>query len=104
MMKARTLIAFAATATLALPLAAQAQADQAKSDGGAEAMFRSLDKDRDGSISREEAKGTPHEKDFVMLDKNGDGKLSREEHAAAPEHSGGKAATGGTTGGSSKKY
>lgn len=94
-MKARTFIALAATAALAFPLTAQAQADKAKSDGGAEAMFKALDKDNDGSLSREEVKGTPHDKDFAQLDKNKDGKLSREEHAAAPEHSG-KAATGGT--------
>jgi Ca2+-binding EF-hand superfamily protein len=100
----KALIALAAAAALALPLTAQAQADKAKSDGGAEAMFKALDKNNDASISREEAKGTPHDKDFAKLDKSNDGKLSREEHAAAPEHSGSKAATGGTSGGSSKKY
>jgi Ca2+-binding EF-hand superfamily protein len=42
-----------------------------------------MDKDKDGSISREEAKGTPLEKDFAKLDKNSDGKLSRDEIAAA---------------------
>jgi Ca2+-binding EF-hand superfamily protein len=67
-------------------------------------MFKALDKDKDGSVSKAEAKGTPHDKDFAKLDKNNDGKLSREEHAAAPEHAGSKAATGGTAGGSSKKY
>jgi Ca2+-binding EF-hand superfamily protein len=96
----KALIALAASAILALPLTAQAQADKAKSDGGAEAMFKALDKNNDGSISREEAKGTPHDKDFAKLDKNNDGKLSREEYAAADS----KAATGGTSGGSSKKY
>lgn len=55
-------------------------------DGGAAAMFKSMDKNGDGSVSKEEAKGTPHEKDFAKLDKNGDGKLSAQEHAAAPEH------------------
>ena len=99
-LKAKVLIALAAAATLALPLTAQAQADKAKSDGGAEAMFKALDKDNDGSISKEEAKGTPHDKDFAQLDKNKDGKLSREEHAAAPEHSGSAAA--GKTGSGSK--
>jgi hypothetical protein len=49
-------------------------------------MFRALDKDNDGFISRAEAQGTPHEKDFDALDTNRDGKLSREEHAAAPQH------------------
>jgi hypothetical protein len=42
-----------------------------------------MDKDKDGSISRGEAKGTPYEKDFSKLDKDGDGKLSPSEQAAA---------------------
>ena len=63
---------------------------------GAEKMFQALDKNNDGQITREEARGTPHAKDFATLDKNRDGNLSREEHAAAPEHTGGKAAAGGT--------
>ena len=108
----KTLIAAAITAAFALPFAATAAGDKAaaggdkaaassdksaaggdkaaagatKSDGGAEAMFKALDKNNDGFMSREEVKGTPHDKDFAKLDKNGDGKLSREEHAAAPEH------------------
>lgn len=105
-MKARTLIAFAVTAVFALPLAAQPAGDKAKSsDSGAEAMFKSLDKNKDGYVSREEAKGTPYDKDFAKLDRNNDGKLSREEHAAAPEHSGDKAGTGGSPStDSSRKY
>ncbi len=79
--------------------ASSAASGSSKSDGGAEAMFNALDKNKDGSISKEEAAGTPHEKDFATLDKNSDGKLSKQEHAAAPEHSGGKAATGGSTSG-----
>jgi hypothetical protein len=103
-MTLRTLIGAAAAAALAaLPLAAPAAGEKAsagasKSDGGAEAMFKALDKDKDGSISKGEAKGTPHDKDFAKLDKNGDGKLSRQEHAAAPEH-GGKASAGATSAG-----
>jgi hypothetical protein len=42
-----------------------------------------MDKNKDGSISREEAKGTSLEKDFSKLDKNNDGKLSQGEIAAA---------------------
>ena len=61
---------------------AGASASSNKSDGGAEAMFKALDKDNDGNITKDEAKGTPHDKDFAKLDKNKDGKLSREEHAA----------------------
>ena len=90
-MTLKTLMAAAVAAAFALPLAATAADDKAasgatKSDGGAEAMFKALDKNHDGFMSREEVKGTPHDKDFAKLDKNGDGKLSREEHAAAPEH------------------
>ena len=94
-MKLKTLVAFAVAAAFAVPLTAQAQGDKPKSEAsgsagagasasGAEAMFKSLDKDNDGSISKEEAAGTPYEKDFAKLDKNSDGKLSPEEHAAAP--------------------
>lgn len=108
----KVLIAAAVAALMAAPLA-QAAGDKAsqgatKDDGGAAAMFKNMDKNKDGSISRNEAKGTPHEKDFAKLDKNSDGKLSAQEHAAAPEHAGKSAATGGTnapsTGTSNKKY
>ena len=128
----KTLIAAAVAAAFALPFSASAAGDKAdkaassgdkaasssdkaaasgatKSDGGAEAMFKSLDKNKDGFMSKEEVKGTPHDKDFSSLDKNKDGKLSRQEHAAAPEHAG-KAGTGASASenkkpeGSSKKY
>jgi Ca2+-binding EF-hand superfamily protein len=71
---------------------------QSSADGGAEAMFKALDKDTDGSISKEEAKGTPHDEDFAKLDKDSDGKLSREEHAAAEEHAGDKSSSSGASG------
>ena len=82
-MKRRTLISLSIAAALALPLTAQAGGDKAASNAsqgssasGAEAMFKSLDK-------------------------NHDGKLSRAEHAAAPEHASDKAASGST---SNKRY
>ena len=86
----------------ATPSASQGASGASSTSGasGADAMFDALDKDKDGFMTREEAKGTPHDKDFATLDEDNDGKLSREEHAAAPEHAGGKAAAGGT----SKKY
>jgi hypothetical protein len=99
-MKLNTLIAAATAAALVVPLSALAQSISSdiqppsagkaagEKGGGAEAMFKSLDKNGDGYISKDEAKGTPHEKEFARLDKNSDGKLSREEHAAAPEHKG----------------
>lgn len=49
-------------------------------------MFKSMDKNADGFISREEATGTPHSADFASLDKDSDGKLSPEEHSKAKEH------------------
>jgi len=130
-MKLKTLTAVAVTAAFAFPLGAQAADDKAssssaggssasagatKDDGGAEAMFKALDKNQDGFLTKEEANGTPHAEDFATLDKDKDGKLSREEHAAAPEHAGSKASStgasgssGGTSGsssagGSGKKY
>ena len=117
-MNARWLIA----AVFTLPVAAYAGGDKASSassdsagaaasatggtasasaSSGAEQMFKDLDKNKDGFISREEAKGSPHEKDFDKLDKNGDGKLSREEHAAA--HTA-KASAGGTSEKKESKY
>lgn len=73
-------------------------------DGGAEAMFTSMDKNGDGFIGKDEAAGTPHAADFASLDKNADGKLSREEHANAKEHVAGRAkadSTGSTAGAAS---
>jgi len=101
----KTLIAAAVAAGFALTATAAddkaSGAGATKPDGGAEAMFKALDKNNDGFMSREEVKGTPHDKDFTTLDKNGDGKLSREEHAAAPEHSG-KAGAGASAAESKK--
>jgi hypothetical protein len=79
----------------------QAQSDKASSGTSAgatapgSAMFKDLDKNNDGSISRDEAKGTPYETDFSRLDKDGHGKLSPSEHAAAPA-AGEKAGAGAT--------
>ncbi len=110
-MRMTTVLAAALAAAFAMPLQAggdnKASASGAsRADGGAEAMFKAMDKDKDGSIAKAEAKGTPHDKDFSKLDKNGDGKLSREEHAAAPEHASKASGAGGTagTGKESKKY
>ncbi len=100
-MNAKLVIAASVAATVALPLTGWAAGDKSASDNaGAEKMFKALDKNKDGYISKSEAKGTPHDKEFATLDKNSDGKLSREEHASALEHTGKSTATGGTTGGS----
>jgi hypothetical protein len=80
-MRLKTLVAVAVTAAFAVSPLTQAQSD--KPAAGATTPGSAMDKDKDGSISREEAKGTPYEKDFSKLDKDGDGKLSRDEQAAA---------------------
>lgn len=113
-MNRKTLIAASVAAAFAWPFSAVAGGDNKASSGGsaasgasasgAEKMFQALDKDRDGSITKAEAKGTPHDKDFATLDKNSDGKLSRAEHAAAPEHAGEKSSSGAGATGKSSKY
>ena len=94
-MQTKPLFAALVAAAFAFPLAANAGgADKHKTtasangsnDGGAAAMFKSMDKNGDGFISKEEATGTPHAADFASLDKNSDGKLSADEHANAKEH------------------
>src|SRR5262245_34804810 len=107
-MNRKQLIAAAVATAFAIPAFAQMSgkpaAGSSKSDGGAEAMFKAMDKNNDGSISRDEAKGTSHDKDFATLDKNRDGKLSRAEHAAAPEHKQGSGTMKGSPGSSPSKY
>ena len=112
-MKTRTLIALAVIAGFAAT--AQAAGDKASSgassdkssssaaagasqtgNAGADNMFNALDKNKDGFLSRDEVKGTPHDKDFTTLDKDKDGKLTPEEHASAKEHQKDKAAAGGS--------
>ena len=85
-MRTNLLIVAAVTAAFAAScshLNRDRTASYARPDGGAETMFRALDKNRDGFISRAEAQRSPHERDFDALDTNRDGMLSREEHAAA---------------------
>ena len=87
-MRLKTLVAVAVAAAFAVPLLSQAQTKAPSGTSGAapaapSAGGSAMDKDKDGSISREEAKGTPFEKDFSKLDKDGDGKLSASEQAAA---------------------
>ena len=87
-MRLKTLVAVAVAAAFAVPLSTHAQDKPSSGTSGAapaapSAGGSAMDKNKDGSISREEAKGTPLEKDFSMLDKDGDGKLSASEQAAA---------------------
>lgn len=112
-MHRKPLYAALVAAAFAFPLAAGANTgDKAKDssassakgsadDGGAESMFATLDKNKDGFLSKDEVKGTPHEVDFASLDKNGDGKLSRDEHYNAKEHVAARGKAGGATGNTS---
>ena len=81
---------------IAMPLSATAAGDKAQSPSAAspsaERTFDTMDKNKDGSLSRDEMKGAAHEKDFAKLDKNSDGKLSRQEYGDD------RAATGATSG------
>lgn len=83
--------ALAAAFSVAIPAHA---ADEQAGQNSAEREFTKLDKNKDGSISRAEAKGSEHEKDFSKFDKNKDGKLSNEEFSAAERSE--EAASGGT--------
>jgi Ca2+-binding EF-hand superfamily protein len=47
--------------------------------------FGQLDKNKDGYISRQEAKGSDHAKDFGKYDANKDGKLSKDEFSKAEQ-------------------
>ena len=103
-MKRKMLIAASVAAAFAIPFSAGAAGDKSSSgSSGAAKMFQDLDKNKDGFLTKDEVKGTPHDKDFATLDKNRDSKLSRQEHAAAPEHAGdkGSSSAGATSGGSS---
>lgn len=79
-------VAASVVAFLALPISVGAADDKASSKGAAgspaQQSFDALDKNKDGSLSRDEVKGTPQEKDFATLDKDRDGKLSRQEYGS----------------------
>ena len=109
-MNLKTLTAVAA-ATLLGTSFAYAGADKpssssASSGSTAQPQFKSLDKNSDGSLSRDEVKTWSGAKNFSKLDANHDGKLSSQEYAAAGSTSSSSSAAGGTSKSSStpKKY
>jgi hypothetical protein len=87
-MKLKTLTAVAAAGAFALPGAALAQskpaaATQAGASSPGSALFSRLDRNKDGFVSRDEAKDTAElQGRFVELDKNNDGKISEAEMRA----------------------
>jgi hypothetical protein len=102
----KIVMALAAAGALAAPLGASAQTDMKKapSKKGAEARpapeanvnltgFDRLDRNRDGYVSRDEAKDAPElQTRFSELDTNNDGKLSREEYDVLKNSSSGSTA------------
>jgi hypothetical protein len=87
-MRLQKLVAIAVAAAFAVPLSTYGQDKPSAGGTAPSAGGSAMDKNKDGSISREEAKGTPLEKDFAKLDKDGDGKLSPSEQAAAKSGAG----------------
>ena len=74
---------FLVAAALALAVGAAYADDKIGKDDN-DPGFHALDKNKDGYISRAEAKGNPTlSKNFKEADKNGDGKLSRMEYLEA---------------------
>ena len=74
---------FLVAAALALAVGAAYADDKIGKDEN-DPGFHALDKNKDGYISRAEAKGNPTlSKKFKEADKNGDGKLSRAEYLEA---------------------
>jgi Ca2+-binding EF-hand superfamily protein len=109
----KTLMTVAVAGVFALPVAASAGSDntvvaQAGGGGGGadatgEAMrssnFDRLDRNRDGFISRDEAKDAPElQTRFSELDTNNDGKLSREEYDALNSGASGATSSDRTSG------
>jgi hypothetical protein len=96
-MKLKILIAMAVAGAFASALATPASADDDKAtpgtksekasgspasgrSGGADALFERLDKNKDGFVTRDEARdATELQGRFAEMDKDNDGKLSRSE-------------------------
>jgi hypothetical protein len=69
--------------------------DSAAAGGTAAGNFDRLDKNRDGFVSRDEAKDASElNTRFTELDRNNDGKLSREEYGAITQGSAGATTSG----------
>ena len=103
-MKLKTLTAVAVTAAFATSLAYAGDNKAASSGSTAQPTFQSLDKNKDGSLSKDEVKSWSGAKDFAKLDANHDGKLSSQEFAASSQLSPSSAAGGTSSSKSTKKY
>jgi hypothetical protein len=87
----KTLVAAAVAASFALPFAASADNDKLRNEKaggssasgrttGSVALFDRLDRNRDGFVTRDEARdATELQGRFAELDKDNDGKISRSE-------------------------
>ena len=82
-MKTELISVFAATV---LSVGVVAAADQDTPTAGADAMFKSLDRDMDQRLSKSEvAKNKMLMEDFAALDADSDGYLTKREYAAHTE-------------------
>ncbi len=89
---ASTLAILALAATLNAAEGDAKKPEAGKKKANPEEMFKKLDKDSNGSISKDEFMAGPGKKDaakgaemFGKKDKNSDGSLSKEEFIAAPK-------------------
>ena len=108
----KIMMALAAAGALAAPFGASAQtdmkkapaktADEVKAAPGASVNltgFDRLDRNRDGYVSRDEAKDAAElNTRFTELDANNDGKLSHDEYSAVNSSARGATGTGSTSG------
>jgi len=95
-MKAITLIAAAIGAAFALPFTASAAGDNTvKPEPAGDSLFKRLDVNKDGYVTRDEARDAPElQGRFAELDVNNDGKISRQEMQALNAK---ESATGGSS-------
>ncbi len=69
--------------SVSLLFCTSADAQRKRGGGGPAAIFKKLDKDANGKISKAEAKGSRLEKRFDKLDKDNDGNITKKEISGA---------------------
>jgi hypothetical protein len=104
-LKTLTAVAVSAAFATSLAYAGDNKASNAKSassgSSSAQPTFQSMDKNNDGSLSKDEVKSWSGSKDFTKLDANHDGKLSKQEFDKSSQLS--SSSSSAAAGGSSAK-